>query len=86
MVPRAVNIISVTITLLFTQGMELLVTKKSRYTEVQELSVTTLTQAPTVSDAQGGEHHVGDYSVTSYTRKELSGTKRDETQKDRNCR
>jgi hypothetical protein len=34
---------------------------KGRYTEVQELSVTTMTRAPTVSGAEGeggGGHHI----------------------------
>jgi hypothetical protein len=53
---------SVTTTLLVTQRMELSVTlKKERYTEGLELSVTTLTRAPTVSGAEGeggGGHHI----------------------------
>ncbi len=52
---------SVTITSLFTQGMELSVIKKGGYTEGLKLSVTTLTKAPTVSGAEGesgGGHHI----------------------------
>jgi hypothetical protein len=62
-VPRArvANIISVTLTLLVTQGRELSVTKTGLYTEGLELSVTRLTRAPTVSGAEGeggGGHHI----------------------------
>jgi hypothetical protein len=64
---------TVTIMLLFTHGRELLVTKKRRYTEGRELSVTTLTRAPTVSGAEGGEHHIGDYKVTVHTRRGIIG-------------
>jgi hypothetical protein len=67
---------SVNITLLVTQGRELSVTKKGRYTERQELSVTTLTRAPTVSGAEGeggGGHHIGDYNVTVHTRNGIIG-------------
>jgi hypothetical protein len=64
---------SLTITLLFNQGSELSVTKKGRYTEELELSVTTLTRAPTVSGAEGGEHHIGDYNVTVHTRNGFIG-------------
>jgi hypothetical protein len=61
--------------LLVTQGMELSVTKKGRYTEGQELSVTTLTRAPNISGAEGegGEHHIGDFNVTGHTRKGIIG-------------
>jgi hypothetical protein len=35
--------------------------------------VTTLTRAPTVSGAEGGEHHIGDYKVTGHTRNGIIG-------------
>jgi hypothetical protein len=60
----------VTIRLLFTQGKELSVTKKRRYTGGPELSVT---RAPIVSCAVvlcGGEHYIGDYNVTVHIGKE----------------
>jgi hypothetical protein len=63
-------------------GRELQVNKEGRYSEGRELLVT---RARTVSVLRDSEHHVSDHSITGYTRKELSVTKRDDTQKDRNC-
>ncbi len=64
---------SVIITLLFKQERELTVNNKGRYTEGLELSVTTLTRAPTVNVAEGGEHHIVDYNVTVQSRKGIIG-------------
>jgi hypothetical protein len=44
--------------------------KKRRYTAVQELSVT---RTPTVSGAEGGEHHISDYNDTGHTRNGIIG-------------
>jgi hypothetical protein len=54
--------------LLFTQGSELSVTKKGRYTEGRQLSVPT---APT--SVCGEEHYVRDHNVTIHTMKGFIG-------------